>query len=101
LYNGFVNTALPGTTIYTVPAGFRVVLRTILWRNQAATTNLVYLRLNNTLTIFSLNLGASGASGGSPQSDFWVVLQPGHTLQLATTAAAGFNAVVSGSIYSI
>jgi hypothetical protein len=85
------------TTLYTVPAGHRIVLRNIQLHNQDGTTaRLFYLKVGGTLVY-----NPSVSAGGNSAVSLWIVLGPGQTIQTAGSNAAGFGLVVSGSDYTI
>lgn len=89
------------TTAYTVPAGDRIVLRSIAVRNlNGAAGVTVYVKVAGVL-VKSIVLTTGGTSGDSSEWRPWIVATPGQTIQLAVSGATGVGAVVSGSLYTI
>lgn len=102
LYVGNVTSVNPTKTLaYTVPAGMRIILRSVDMRNLLGTggqTGYVYLA---GVLAFSRVLTTGGSAGSDVEVRPWIVLTPGQQIQLACTNAAGIAFLVSGSIYTI
>lgn len=99
LFEGAVTTtASPGTTIYTVAAGKRIIFRMINIRNlNSGTAQQFTVRVNGRAAF-----APSTTAGGSSQvANLWIVLMPGDVLQVQAGLAAGGNVIASGSIYDI
>lgn len=88
------------TTLYTVPAGYRAVVRRVSGRNLAGVARAGYVYLNGTL-VHTLAAGAGGSSSDSPDWATWQVLTPGQLIQMSCEASTGFGVIVSGSLYFI
>jgi hypothetical protein len=86
-----------GQTVYTVPAGKRVVIRNVRFRNLSGAGSFSLLLYVNGVLIFSELLAASASAA----EDFWTVLHPGDVLSLRSGTATGISTAVSGSIYTI
>lgn len=89
------------TTLYTVPAGDRIVIRNLAARNlngSSATT--VILWVANAL-VFTVSLTTGGTAGDHISQNLWIVATPGQTIQMAASNSTGFGIVVSGSLYTI
>jgi len=102
LFTGNVTTVNPSkTTCYTVPAGDRIVLRSVAVRNlSGSVANSCYVFVNGTL-VRTINLGIGGSSTDSFEWRPWIVATPAQLVQLAVSNAAGVGAVLSGSLYTI
>lgn len=102
LFTGNITTVNPTkTTCYTVPAGDRIILRSVAVRNlSGAVAMTAYVWVNGVL-VRSLICAVGGSAGDSQEWRPWVVATPGQTIQMAVSAAAGVGAVVSGSLYTI
>lgn len=88
-------------TAYTVPAGDRIVLRSIAVRNLNGSGGVTwYVRLAG-VVVFTGVLASGGTSGGSAEWRPWIVMTPGQKIELAVSATPGVGAVVSGSLYTI
>jgi len=91
----------PGTTLYTVPAGNRIIVRSVAVRNLwGGGVNRFFFKVNGTI-VWDPNLNAGGTSGDSQEFRPWIVATPGQLLQALVTNANGVGVVVSGSIYTI
>lgn len=97
-YTGLITSVLPAvSTAYTVPAGKRIIVRQVEWRNNSGSiAHVAYFR-NTGILLHSASL----AAGGNAAWSTWLVMMPGDTIQLACSNAVGVNVSVSGSIYDI
>lgn len=102
LFVGNVITANPTfTTCYTVPAGDRIILRSIAYRNlNGSTVQSLYVKIGGTV-VWTAAVAAGGTSAGSGEWRPWIVCPPGQTIQLAASTTTGFGILISGSIYTI
>jgi hypothetical protein len=89
------------TTIYTVPAGDRIVLRSIAVRNLSGSAGVTWYVEIDTVVVFTNVLGVGSVNAGSYEWRPWIVLGPGQLLKVAVNAAAGIGLVASGSLYTI
>lgn len=87
--------------MYTVPAGDRIILRSIAARNLSGSAGVTWYVYIGSTIIFTNVLTTGGSAGGSFEWRPWVVLGPTQTIEMAVSAAAGISCVVSGSIYTI
>jgi len=95
------NVTSPGTTLYTVPAGDRVIVRSIQMRNLwGGGANRCFIRING-LVLADPNLATGQTSGDSLELRPWWVMTPGQLIQVLVSNAAGINVLISGSIYTI
>jgi hypothetical protein len=102
LFAGNVTSVNPTfTTAYTVPAGNRIILRSIAVRNLSGAAGVTWYVKVNGVVVFTNVLGIGSLSTGSFEWRPWIVATPAQTIQLAVSAAAGIGALVSGSIYTI
>jgi hypothetical protein len=89
------------TTLYTVPAGDRIVIRSVQVRNLSGSVAMTaYLRVN-TVLIDTLVMTAGGTAGGQVEHRPWWVCAPGDVISMAASSAAGFGLILSGSLYTI
>jgi hypothetical protein len=89
------------TTAYTVPAGDRIILRSVAMRNLLTTGTLTAYVYLAGLLIESHILAAGGAAGSDFEWRPWIVMTPGQLVQLAVSNATGADMIVSGSLYTI
>lgn len=79
------------TTVYTVPAGKRTIVKSILIQNQtaAAGTVTIWVQVGST-QLFAINyhLTAAGSVGDSVTLAPWLVLNAGQSLVVATQAGS-------------
>jgi hypothetical protein len=87
-------------TLYTVPAGDRIVVRSAVVRNLALTTQQFSLYVDG-IVVKTWNLPSGGGSTGSDEWRPWMVCTPGQVIQARAATASGFNIVLSGSLYTI
>lgn len=99
IYRGRV-TSTSFVTVYTVPAGMRMILRSIVGHNAVGTGNQFFARSLTQQFLFIL-LAANGSAGDSLNWESWVVLNPGDTIQLAVSNATGVDVILSGSIHFV
>lgn len=97
-YTGLITAVLPAVTnAYTVPAGKRIIVRQVEWRNNSGAVAIVAYFRNSGILLHSVSL----AAGGNGAWSTWLVMMPGDVIQLACNNAVGANVSVSGSIYNI
>lgn len=99
LYKGNVSSS-GFVTLYTVPAGKRVVLRSVNIYNTTATITAAILGVNSGI-LFNRSLAVAGAAGADTYWAGWIVLGPGDVIQGATGSSRTCFYAVSGSIYDI
>lgn len=97
---GNVTTVAP-TTVYTVPAGKRFVLKHVTVQNTTGLSKNVQLRLGGIGTIYNWQLTAYGSGGDRAASNFWIVLNAGDTIQLNPTVAGQIDVTLSGSLLTV
>ena len=89
-----------GTTVlYTVPAGYRTILKSIVIHNNAAAAQQPYVGSKHSGTYVweaRVALTANGTVGDTAYIAPWIVLNPGDTLQVVP-GAASINIVLSGA----
>lgn len=87
-------------TAYTVPAGMRTVLRSVVAKNTTATATLLLVDAAG-VTIFDPTLAVSGAAGDTLNVQPWVVLLPGQLIRLASGGGRAVTYILSGTVYTI
>jgi hypothetical protein len=100
LWKGVVSSTTV-TTVYTVPAGKRAILKFVTVMNAGAATRDVQLRIGGLGTIAHWNLTAYGTGGDKATGTFWVVLNAGETIQVDLTVAGTVSMTISGSEHTI
>lgn len=102
LFIGNVTSIYPATTtVFTVPAGDRIVLRSIAVRNLAGSSSVaVYVTVDG-IFVWTANLTGASGPGGMAEWRPWLVAGPGSVIRMAVNVAPGVGAAVSGSIYFI
>lgn len=88
------------STIYTVPAGMRVIVRSVIMRNASAGAGAGWVGVAG-FTVLAYPLTGAGTAGCNFEWRPWLVLGPGSTLQIATGSGISVGFWASGSIYSI
>lgn len=101
LYEGNITTTSGTQVLYTVPAGYRVIIRSVILRNAAGSTNSVNILVDSTWAAYFVSLPAGGTAGSSNEWRPWLVLGPGQTIGGRVSVATGCNCIISGSIYTI
>jgi hypothetical protein len=91
---GGVNT---WTTVYTVPVGKVVILKNAHMYNPNVSAHSWGVRLSAALVIEQTSL----ASGAAVDRDWWVVLNPGETLQVLQVVASTITYYLSGYLLYI
>lgn len=99
LYEGNVSSGA-FVSLYTVPAGMRVVLRSVNVYNTSSTITAAILGLDSGI-IFNHSLAVAGSSGSDFLWQGWIVCGPGQVIQGATGGSRTVHYVVSGTIYTI
>ena len=88
-----------GTTLYTVPAGKRTIVKSVVLQNLNAAAAQATIAIYNgatELAQWGVHLAAAGAAGDSNADQIWVVLNAGQRLKVFA-GAASCSAVASGS----
>lgn len=99
LYKGNHGT-YPPTTVYTVPAGYRANVRSVVATNRGATDQYMVVGVTG-LQVFAYQLTHFGGLAPSYEWRPWMVLLPGDQLQLGMGGGVTADWVVSGSLYTI
>lgn len=100
LYNASVASGAV-RTLYTVPAGFRVVVRNVVVANRAASASAPTMSVNAARVIQWYALTAAGTTGATNSQDFRFILNPGDFLSFNVPAPGPCDVLATGSIYSI
>lgn len=102
LFLGNVASVYPATTtVYTVPAGDRIILRSVAVRNLSGSVGVQVYVLVDGIFVWTGILTPGSTSGGSQEWRPWVVVGPGSVIKMAVSATPGAGAAASGSIYTI
>lgn len=89
------------TTVYTVAAGYRFVIKAITVRNlDSVNANNAYVEVNG-LLVWSTATAVGGSSGSFVQLLTDIVLAAGDVVSVSNSRAAGTVFTMSGSLYSI
>lgn len=89
----------PGpVNLYTVPTGFRIILRSINMFNPESTTNPCTVALAGGATLFALTMPIAGTPGSTANLQPWVVVSAGQVLQGYTGSGKHCHIVLSGSL---
>lgn len=100
LWKGTVTTAV-ATTVYTVPAGKRTILKFVTVLNVGAATRDVQLRVVGPGTIYHWSLTSYSTGGDRATGTFWIVLSAGDQVQVNLNLAGTVTMTISGSEHSI
>lgn len=87
-------------TLFTVPAGQRMVLRSVTMRNLSTSSGTGWVVFNGS-GMFIKPLTPAGTDGASFEYRPWVVFGPGATLGISAGSGIAVFMVASGSIYTI
>lgn len=97
---GLLNNGAAGShTLYTVPTGYRTIVKNLTVYNHGAATNRVVVEVDVSavITILAVILcGAAGSATETQQFNTWIVLDAGSALKVAPQSAAA-DVVVSGA----
>jgi hypothetical protein len=85
------------TDVYTVPAGYRTILKTVQLLEASGVACQVNVRLSGVGAWEVVSLAAYPASGASANVKQWVVFEPGQVLQLNRSNAGTYTYILSGS----
>lgn len=91
------------TTLYTVPALTRTIVKSLWLRNATAgavTCEIALVLAGGATVAFFQPLAASPATGSSVYLNLWVVLNAGDKLQVSGAAGSGVDAIASGAALS-
>jgi len=100
LFLGSITSTTP-TTVYTVPAGKRAVIKFVTLQNTTGSAKNVQMRLSTLGTVWNWNLGAYGSGADAQQSSFWIVLNAGDYIQMNPTASGQIDMSISGSLLTV
>jgi hypothetical protein len=95
----FLHTVAGWTAYYTVPAGYKAALKSIVGYNSNATTALdIALEVNGTV-VWYVHVPGAGAVCSDP---FTLVLNPGDTFRISHggSGSTGLRSATSGYLYS-
>lgn len=99
-YNGQI--VGPGPiNLYTVPTGYRIVLKEILMYNHASTGNGATVALASGSTLVSRVLGAAGGGTSELITPCWTVINAGQVLQGYSDSGKHLTIALSGSLLYI
>jgi hypothetical protein len=96
-----VTTTASETTLYTVPAGDRIILRSVVMQNMASSAQGCLIYLPGGFQVFFHQLGAHNSGTDSFEWRPWIVATPGQTITAKVGNATGVDVLLSGSIYTI
>ena len=99
---GVANTVSPAaTTVYTCPAGYRTIVKSLTSRNKTASGQRAYWTITDAggTTLFDLNVwcATSGGTGDTVLTDCWFVLNAGEHLVVQWSGATGGVNSASGT----
>lgn len=89
------------TTVYTVPAGKRFIIKFVSVQNTSGSAVDFQLRLSTLGTVWHWNLAAYGSGGDRATQNLWVVLNPGDTIAFKNSVSVQVDVTVSGSLHTI
>jgi hypothetical protein len=101
LYAGLVTHLGSPLALYTVPAGYRVVLRDVELTNHASVAQGCDIAAPMPVLARTQSLGSSSSSSASFTWSPWIVLGPGDQIGADVGNSGGVYMVFSGSIYFI
>ena len=91
-----------GTSAYTVPAGYRIVLRSAIFKNESGAAAGGSLWLSGASRIMFQNLAAAGSPGDTVEWRPWLVIGAGQTITVTISpVGAHVDVVLGGSLYFI
>lgn len=101
LANAKVTTTSTRTALYTVPAGMRIILRSVAIENLASVAQGFILYLPDPSQIWFKSVGAHNSGTDNFEWRPWIVATPGQVISAQVGNATGVQVIVSGSIYTI
>lgn len=92
-----------GVTLYTVPSGYRTILKGLWIRNDTAAANVAEVALvTGAGTIaFLIPLPASPTAGSTTFLSLWVVLNAGDELKFLSAPSTTADVIASGAQLSL
>jgi hypothetical protein len=92
-----VATSASYVTVYTVPAGRRVILKNLNLRNGSGVASNVQVNTTGVADLLNYPLTAGGTIGGNASIPLWIVLNAGDTIRIAVTSGTSVSFVFSGT----
>jgi hypothetical protein len=89
------------TSVYTVPTGYKAILKSIQVMEASGVACTVNVRLSGTGTFINIVLPAYPANGSSAHVPCWLVFEPGNVIQLNRSNAGNYTYLLSGSLMLI
>lgn len=89
------------TTVYTVPAGHKIILKDITLQEASGVACVVNLRLASFGTFRAVTLAAFSGPGSFVELRCWMVFNPGDVLQMSRSNSNVYTYVLSGSLMTI
>jgi hypothetical protein len=86
---------------YTVPAGHRIIVKSVHSMNNTASAKIAGTRVKPTITIRQVTLQASGTAPFTDDWSGWVVLNPGEIIQCLQQPGGAVYYIVSGYLLYI
>lgn len=90
-------TAFGTSNLYTVPAGYLIVLKAASFNNSSSGSKVAQLQVDGTWVIANRTLAANANFVWSG----WVALQAGHVVQAFNGVAGALDVNVSGYLYYV
>jgi hypothetical protein len=87
------------TTLYTVPAGFRTIIKSIVLLNTNAAANNIILTIEisgSTIAAMTFHCAATGSVGDTITQELWIVVNAGELVRIQSTQQPYYY-VVSGA----
>jgi hypothetical protein len=89
------------TTLYTVPAGYRALVKAILVHNAASVTKSIELDVDSAFSIYQASLTAVGTSGATGQLNGFIPLNAAQVISYVGSAGCIFDIVIGGYLYPL
>lgn len=87
--------------LYTVPTGYRAVVKDVLLINQVASSKFVNVLVDNSVEIVAATLAAAGGSGATLHATLWTVLNQGQTIYWGSVAGSNTAIEIGGYLYPL
>lgn len=99
-YAGLVTSSTPAI-LYTVPAGHRIILKSILYSQQTLTAGNFVVTVDGVGWITDTAIAARGDPGSNGDQIMWAVYGPGQVIRAAVFGSTSVYLNLSGSLLYI
>lgn len=89
------------TNLYTVPTGYRAVIKAINVQNTAGTSCFCSMRVDTAAGIFAVTVPAQSGTNGVYQWNGWIVIDAGQVINGHAATGKTLSVSVAGYLYPL